>query len=254
MIWYGKMCLARRCGFTFSEAHVVMTVSPYATTGQLRRRRLKIIRLWTCCERVKRIKGLRETFDLSSEINTANEKYSSWTLEVWPWRHKPVQCQFRVCWSCVRFHPVSQSNAQELHWGTCDNTHHPPLPLPSSSLPVSSSSSQPLFVSSYLAPPTMTLLTSSSWPSRPTPSLTRTHHSTFFVFLVFFHSIPSSSSISFFCPIALSISLPGYIPSYLEKDEPCVVCGDKATGYHYRCITCEGCKVQQNIQHSIHHF
>lgn len=39
-------------------------------------------------------------------------------------------------------------------------------------------------------------------------------------------------------------SLSGYIPSYLEKDEPCVVCGDKATGYHYRCITCEGCKVR----------
>ncbi|CAF90676.1 unnamed protein product, partial [Tetraodon nigroviridis] len=39
-------------------------------------------------------------------------------------------------------------------------------------------------------------------------------------------------------------SPPGYIPSYLEKDEPCVVCGDKATGYHYRCITCEGCKVK----------
>ncbi|CAB1441625.1 unnamed protein product [Pleuronectes platessa] len=38
-------------------------------------------------------------------------------------------------------------------------------------------------------------------------------------------------------------SMTGYIPSYLEKDEPCVVCGDKATGYHYRCITCEGCKV-----------
>lgn len=37
--------------------------------------------------------------------------------------------------------------------------------------------------------------------------------------------------------------LPGYIPSYLDKDEQCVVCGDKATGYHYRCITCEGCKV-----------
>ncbi len=40
------------------------------------------------------------------------------------------------------------------------------------------------------------------------------------------------------------ISVPGYVPSYLEKDEPCVVCGDKATGYHYRCITCEGCKVR----------
>ncbi|CAF88149.1 unnamed protein product, partial [Tetraodon nigroviridis] len=36
----------------------------------------------------------------------------------------------------------------------------------------------------------------------------------------------------------------GYVPSYLDKDELCVVCGDKATGYHYRCITCEGCKVR----------
>ncbi|XP_037119350.1 thyroid hormone receptor beta isoform X2 [Syngnathus acus] len=34
----------------------------------------------------------------------------------------------------------------------------------------------------------------------------------------------------------------GYIPSYMDNDELCVVCGDKATGYHYRCITCEGCK------------
>lgn len=43
---------------------------------------------------------------------------------------------------------------------------------------------------------------------------------------------------------ALTRSPPGYIPSYLDKDEQCVVCGDKATGYHYRCITCEGCKVR----------
>ncbi|XP_017290447.1 thyroid hormone receptor alpha isoform X1 [Kryptolebias marmoratus] len=55
---------------------------------------------------------------------------------------------------------------------------------------------------------------------------------------------------------ALSVSVPGYIPSYLEKDEPCVVCGDKATGYHYRCITCEGCKgffrrtIQKNLNPS----
>ncbi|XP_060076185.1 thyroid hormone receptor beta-like [Ylistrum balloti] len=49
-----------------------------------------------------------------------------------------------------------------------------------------------------------------------------------------------------------------YIPSYMDMTngpEPCVVCGDAATGYHYRCMTCEGCKgffrrtIQKNLQY-----
>ncbi|XP_052237901.1 thyroid hormone receptor beta-like [Dreissena polymorpha] len=55
----------------------------------------------------------------------------------------------------------------------------------------------------------------------------------------------------------MTASVP-YIPSYMDLSngpEPCVVCGDAATGYHYRCMTCEGCKgffrrtIQKNLQY-----
>uniref|UniRef100_A0A8C4QB30 Thyroid hormone receptor beta n=1 Tax=Eptatretus burgeri TaxID=7764 RepID=A0A8C4QB30_EPTBU len=44
-----------------------------------------------------------------------------------------------------------------------------------------------------------------------------------------------------------------YIPSYMGKDELCAVCGDKATGYHYHCLTCEGCKgfFRRTVQKSL---
>ena len=41
-----------------------------------------------------------------------------------------------------------------------------------------------------------------------------------------------------------------YVPSYMRPEDgpyPCVVCGDAATGHHYRAMTCEGCKVRYDV-------
>lgn len=72
---------------------------------------------------------------------------------------------------------------------------------------------------------------------------------------VFRYNIRNDSTkyIYFFSVFCGGFCVPGYIPSYLDKDELCVVCGDKATGYHYRCITCEGCKVT-SVAHLVRTF
>nr|CDJ84127.1 Zinc finger and Nuclear hormone receptor domain containing protein [Haemonchus contortus] len=43
-------------------------------------------------------------------------------------------------------------------------------------------------------------------------------------------------------PVRLRHRSTPYMPSYMEDGQACVVCGDVATGLHYRAITCEGCK------------
>ena len=36
-------------------------------------------------------------------------------------------------------------------------------------------------------------------------------------------------------------------PAPRQQEELCLVCGDRASGYHYNALTCEGCKGEQNI-------
>lgn len=33
-----------------------------------------------------------------------------------------------------------------------------------------------------------------------------------------------------------------------RQEELCVVCGDKASGYHYNALTCEGCKGKDKVK------
>lgn len=44
----------------------------------------------------------------------------------------------------------------------------------------------------------------------------------------------------------------------VKGEELCVVCGDKASGYHYNALTCEGCKGEGKMHHKksifIFHF
>lgn len=33
-----------------------------------------------------------------------------------------------------------------------------------------------------------------------------------------------------------------------QQEELCLVCGDRASGYHYNALTCEGCKGKPTLQ------
>ena len=57
----------------------------------------------------------------------------------------------------------------------------------------------------------------------------------------------SGFGFNFLCFFALLLLDTPYVPSYMNGSEGadlCVVCSDAATGYHYRAMTCEGCKVK----------
>lgn len=43
------------------------------------------------------------------------------------------------------------------------------------------------------------------------------------------------------CPVAKKARM-GTSMGRIKGDELCVVCGDRASGYHYNALTCEGCK------------
>lgn len=34
-----------------------------------------------------------------------------------------------------------------------------------------------------------------------------------------------------------------------QQEELCLVCGDRASGYHYNALTCEGCKGELSVDH-----
>lgn len=37
-------------------------------------------------------------------------------------------------------------------------------------------------------------------------------------------------------------------PTPRQQEELCLVCGDRASGYHYNALTCEGCKGKIEIE------
>ena len=40
-------------------------------------------------------------------------------------------------------------------------------------------------------------------------------------------------------------------PSKKKDEEECLICGDRASGYHYNALSCEGCKGEYDTRHSI---
>lgn len=43
-------------------------------------------------------------------------------------------------------------------------------------------------------------------------------------------------------------------PTPRQQEELCLVCGDRASGYHYNALTCEGCKGKGEKSHVLLFF
>lgn len=51
-----------------------------------------------------------------------------------------------------------------------------------------------------------------------------------------------SSSLNGYTPDGAEAKKPKKGPAPRQQEELCLVCGDRASGYHYNALTCEGCK------------
>ena len=65
-----------------------------------------------------------------------------------------------------------------------------------------------------------------------------------YIFFVFSgrEDLSPSSSLNGYTPDGSEAKKQKKGPTPRQQEELCLVCGDRASGYHYNALTCEGCK------------